>query len=207
MDRAGYDERAAVTPPHVLAAPLDEKRDAPSSMSSDSIRSEERRHGAEAGVNQDEKAHEVTEGDSRDVDAEAVSAEDKLSLQRSKSVTNAASIPDGGLWAWLQVLGAFFLLFNSWYVTHLSFDLSHLGRLVSADFLTHTGALLTPSAPIKPTTKLIFYNLLIPRLYPGSAPYKPSSSSSWAALPALSTTRAISARYSLADLSSSYLVR
>ncbi|KAI8937053.1 hypothetical protein NX059_006272 [Plenodomus lindquistii] len=32
------------------------------------------------------------------------------------SVRDASQIPNGGLWAWLQVLGAFFLLFNSWYV-------------------------------------------------------------------------------------------
>lgn len=30
------------------------------------------------------------------------------------SVRDASKIPNGGLWAWLQVLGAFFLLFNSW---------------------------------------------------------------------------------------------
>lgn len=30
------------------------------------------------------------------------------------SVRDASKIPNGGLWAWLQVLGSFFLLFNSW---------------------------------------------------------------------------------------------
>ncbi|KAF1948063.1 MFS general substrate transporter [Clathrospora elynae] len=30
------------------------------------------------------------------------------------SVKDISTIPDGGLWAWLQVLGGFFLLFNSW---------------------------------------------------------------------------------------------
>jgi len=116
MDRAEYDERerAAAPPSHVLAAPFDEKRDAPSSLSTDSIRSQERQNGAETGLKDDEKPLEATEGDERDVDAVTVAAQEKLSLQRSKSVTNAASIPDGGLWAWLQVLGAFFLLFNSW---------------------------------------------------------------------------------------------
>ena len=117
MDRAGHDERAAAAPP------FDEKRDAPSSLSSASIPSEERDVGAETRVDGAEKAQEVTEGDERGGDAdEAAAATDgkeheKLSLQRSKSVTNAASIPDGGLWAWLQVLGGFFLLFNSWYAT------------------------------------------------------------------------------------------
>jgi len=39
-----------------------------------------------------------------------------LELVQSKhpSVKDASRIPDGGLWAWLQVLGGFFLLFNSW---------------------------------------------------------------------------------------------
>jgi MFS family permease len=30
------------------------------------------------------------------------------------SVRDVSKIPNGGLWAWLQVLGGFFLLFNSW---------------------------------------------------------------------------------------------
>jgi hypothetical protein len=40
-------------------------------------------------------------------------------LEPSKSrpsINNAAAMPNGGLTAWLQVLGAFFLFFNSWYV-------------------------------------------------------------------------------------------
>ena len=31
------------------------------------------------------------------------------------SVNNIKSVPNGGTAAWLQVLGAFFLFFNSWY--------------------------------------------------------------------------------------------
>ncbi|KAF7185693.1 MFS-type transporter dbaD [Pseudocercospora fuligena] len=30
------------------------------------------------------------------------------------SVNNIKSVPNGGLWAWLQVLGSFFLFFNTW---------------------------------------------------------------------------------------------
>lgn len=33
---------------------------------------------------------------------------------RHPSVRDVSSIPNGGLTAWLQVLGSFFLLFNSW---------------------------------------------------------------------------------------------
>ncbi|KAF2731844.1 MFS general substrate transporter [Polyplosphaeria fusca] len=44
--------------------------------------------------------------------------DDEEEVQRVKSkghsVSDASSIPNGGLWAWLQVLGAFFLFFNSW---------------------------------------------------------------------------------------------
>jgi hypothetical protein len=43
--------------------------------------------------------------------------EEGATLGRVKSkysVRDAGSIPDGGVWAWLQVLGGFFLLFNSW---------------------------------------------------------------------------------------------
>jgi hypothetical protein len=107
---SGYDERAAAQPQHELAAPFDEKRDAPSSLESDSIQSQDRRaKGTEIA-----QPNETTDAE----EAAGTSKEgEKLALQRSKSVTNAASIPDGGLVAWLQVLGAFFLLFNSWYVT------------------------------------------------------------------------------------------
>ena len=36
--------------------------------------------------------------------------------ERSNSAEDA---PDGGLWAWLQVLGASLLFFNSWYVASM----------------------------------------------------------------------------------------
>ncbi|KAK3203221.1 hypothetical protein GRF29_112g563471 [Pseudopithomyces chartarum] len=40
---------------------------------------------------------------------------EKLEPSKSRpSINNAAAIPNGGLTAWLQVLGAFFLFFNSW---------------------------------------------------------------------------------------------
>jgi hypothetical protein len=47
------------------------------------------------------------EDNSGDADVERV-----ISVQ--PSVNNVSTIPNGGLWAWLQVLGAFFLFFNSW---------------------------------------------------------------------------------------------
>ncbi|KAF2687120.1 MFS general substrate transporter [Lentithecium fluviatile CBS 122367] len=93
----------------------DAKRDAPSStsLSSDSIRSQDRP--LENGDEVKEKGQDVAKTDEGGVEEGVTRKEEqKLTLQRSKSVTNAASIPDGGLWAWLQVLGGFFLLFNSW---------------------------------------------------------------------------------------------
>lgn len=40
-------------------------------------------------------------------------------VSKQPSVNNVSSIPNGGLRAWLQVVGAFFLFFNSWYVGSL----------------------------------------------------------------------------------------
>ncbi|KKY21199.1 putative major facilitator superfamily protein [Diplodia seriata] len=40
---------------------------------------------------------------------------EKTASRKSKhSINNVSSVPNGGLLAWLQVLGAFFLFFNSW---------------------------------------------------------------------------------------------
>lgn len=40
---------------------------------------------------------------------------EKTASRKSKhSINNISSVPNGGLLAWLQVLGAFFLFFNSW---------------------------------------------------------------------------------------------
>ncbi|KAF2644728.1 MFS general substrate transporter [Massarina eburnea CBS 473.64] len=81
----------------------------------------------ENGLESQEKKQVVTENEAIDSIAvdesielgEDVSQEqDPGSLERVKSkqpsVNNAAAIPDGGVMAWLQVLGAFFLFFNSW---------------------------------------------------------------------------------------------
>lgn len=35
-------------------------------------------------------------------------------VEKRASVNNVGAIPNGGLRAWLQVVGAFFLFFNSW---------------------------------------------------------------------------------------------
>lgn len=43
-------------------------------------------------------------------------AEDGAPLEKIKSVNSISSIPNGGLRAWLVVVGSFFLFFNSWFV-------------------------------------------------------------------------------------------
>lgn len=67
-----------------------------------------------------EKAH-VTQDDR--VAEEEKEPGDGGGLKKVKSkhsVRDAGSIPNGGLRAWLQVLGGFFLLFNSWgIIVHL----------------------------------------------------------------------------------------
>jgi len=42
-----------------------------------------------------------------------------IEKQEDDSTADAVDIPNGGLVAWLQVLGAFFLWFNTWYVSWL----------------------------------------------------------------------------------------
>ena len=47
---------------------------------------------------------------------ESDAAEDGAPLEKVKSVNSISSIPNGGLRAWLVVVGSFFLFFNSWFV-------------------------------------------------------------------------------------------
>jgi len=37
-----------------------------------------------------------------------------VKVKTNHSVNNISSVPNGGFKAWLQVLGAFFLMFNTW---------------------------------------------------------------------------------------------
>lgn len=59
-----------------------------------------------------EKPH-VTQDD-HVVEDEAKDGGGLVPVKSKHSVRDTGSIPNGGLWAWLQVVGAFFLLFNSW---------------------------------------------------------------------------------------------
>ena len=88
--------------------------------SADSIRS----HGNGAPGALQEKDLYMTDGEGQkgleDEDEDEVDATQGADAERvvskQPSVNNAAAIPNGGFKAWLQVVGAFFLFFNSWYV-------------------------------------------------------------------------------------------
>jgi hypothetical protein len=82
--------------------------------------------------------------------------------------TNADVIPDGGLVAWLQVLGSFFLFINCWYVAFLIRLRSSLAKDIN------TGELLMHSELFNISTKPISSLRLLPLTYLGSAPHKPS---------------------------------
>jgi hypothetical protein len=82
--------------------------------------------------------------------------------------THADVIPDGGLVAWLQVLGSFFLFINCWYVALLFCLRSSFAEDIN------TGELLMHSELFNISTKPIS-SLRLPLLtYLGSAPHKPS---------------------------------
>lgn len=44
----------------------------------------------------------------------AETSDDGIDQSTKQDTSPADTIPDGGLTAWLQVLGSFFLFFNSW---------------------------------------------------------------------------------------------
>lgn len=61
-------------------------------------------------------SHQRPQVRQKDTGADKLGAGAPLEPVKSKaSVNNVSAIPNGGLKAWLQVLGAFFLLFNTWY--------------------------------------------------------------------------------------------
>lgn len=94
----------------------DDKTVAQSASSSASIHSSQQQ--AHHGRTQ-EKEQQVTDEDQVDSEQQGITnVGEKLEPSKSRpSINNAAAIPDGGLTAWLQVLGAFFLFFNTWYVS------------------------------------------------------------------------------------------
>lgn len=75
-----------------------------------------------ASEKRDPEKDQIQELSETDVEAAGVGAQEeehgpleKTASRKSKhSVNNISSVPNGGLLAWMQVLGAFFLFFNSW---------------------------------------------------------------------------------------------
>lgn len=71
------------------------------------------------------------QSDGADLEKAVTNKSTRLSLKKSNvpSVNDLKAIPNGGTKAWLQVLGAFFLFFNSWGIIntfgeyHVSFSL------------------------------------------------------------------------------------
>jgi predicted MFS family arabinose efflux permease len=114
MDSAGDDinDTSKSRTSDVPSATFDEKK-AISESSTDSIRSHGRQQNGDA---EKEKDIPLTTGDGEEdlVEAEENRDIEKVVSNKQPSVRNVSSIPNGGLWAWLQVLGAFFLFFNSW---------------------------------------------------------------------------------------------
>jgi len=88
-----------------------------------------------------------------------------VKVKTNQSVNNINSVPNGGLKAWLQVLGAFFLMFNTWYVTD-----EYTGLTSTSN--TALGERSTPSATIRHITSLASFSYRIRRIFPGSVPYR-----------------------------------
>jgi hypothetical protein len=75
-------------------------------------------YGEKADVNDEDRAS-LSEDSVHDEANREAELEDGVPAQRVStriSVNNVSSIPNGGARAWLQVLGSFFLFFNTWYV-------------------------------------------------------------------------------------------
>lgn len=108
---------AGLYPPTTLPDPLqatfDEKLHKESPLSTQ--KSNESLAIRDAPLEEPQQKTHVTQDDK--IAEEVAKDGEALKKVRSKhSVRDSGSIPDGGLWAWLQVLGGFFLLFNSWSV-------------------------------------------------------------------------------------------
>jgi hypothetical protein len=101
---------------HDSGVPLSASGDEKGSLSEgDSIRTGSREAYVDDGAEKNVRTHGSASTETT-ADLEAV-----LKVKsKGHSVSDASTIPNGGFWAWMQVLGAFFLFFNSWYVDPLS---------------------------------------------------------------------------------------
>lgn len=91
----------------------------------------------------DEENHDPNKPFQERADAEQIDggAVEKTATGKSAnpSVNNVKAIPNGGLRAWLQVLGAFFLFFNSWFVWSTDFAWSETRiNTIAGESSTHS---------------------------------------------------------------------
>ena len=106
------------------------------------------------------------------IDTEDGGELEKTVTQRSSgriSVNNVKAIPNGGLQAWLQVLGAFFLFFNCTYIRL---------KVSSAPNMGQPGELSTRSESTKRTMRQISWLARPLLISPGLVLCKPSASCS-----------------------------
>ena len=214
MDRAGHDnDSRTLRVDDAPSAVYDEKKSAPASLSSgETIENAGRGVAATGHEDAQEKGQQLTQDDDEIEDGREQPLEPVKSKQ--PSVNNTSSIPNGGLMAWLQVMGAFFLFFNSWYASDFLFParaplcfcpriplyapirytglwVVHMKKCANADH--QTGASSTPLDPTRPTMRPTSSHPRAPRQSPGSAASRPSSCSSSAPSLVPSTTRVTSA--------------
>lgn len=93
----------------------DDKSQAQSASATASLHSSQQQQQAQQDAIH-EKQQQMTEGCQAEENGNGNTGAPLEPSKSRPSINNAAAIPDGGLTAWLQVLGAFFLFFNSWYV-------------------------------------------------------------------------------------------
>jgi predicted MFS family arabinose efflux permease len=113
-DYATHDRHQDNFSASTLSIPGDDSK--PSTASSSASPSNEKIDGEEIAENEDPAMHTQHTRDSHNQEKEKNQDGGNIEPTASvpPSVNNFASIPNGGLKAWLQVLGSFFLFFNSW---------------------------------------------------------------------------------------------
>jgi hypothetical protein len=173
-----------------------------SESSANSIHNHNNANGRGVGVEQEKELQVDGDAVADDAAGERNGKDMEKVVSKQPSAYNAGAIPDGGLVAWLQVLGAFFLFFNSWYVDIVTASTLHspaARRIVREESANKPpGASSTRSVPIRHTTKPTFSPPRHHQPSHGSAPSKPSFCCSSARCLGLSMMRVISARCSSA---------
>jgi hypothetical protein len=77
---------------------------------------EEAEHVSQSSIEDQEDAEEAN-GGADDVEKATAAPVEKKDTRIS--VNNISSVPNGGLRAWMQVVGSFFIFYNTWSVRHM----------------------------------------------------------------------------------------